>query len=102
MSWDLVLRHCAAIRATLDQTRVSMELQSAQLAGLEAFAKAEYARETAPTARLELPTRCTGLPEEKCALRSDEARISHATMVHPNRWMCDGCEIVSDNGLTTE
>ena len=90
MSAELILRHCAAIRATLEQTRVSLELQSAQLAGLEAFVKAVQEREQRSTARIELPGTCTGIEPVDCARLNDEAAITLGGMSGNGRG-CRGC-----------
>lgn len=97
MSWEITLAHCASLRATIDATRVSLELVSAQLAGLEAHVKAH----AVPTAREELPAQCIGQPESQCALRHEEARIDNASLAHPKAWICQGCRVYSENGITT-
>ncbi len=100
MSWDLVLRHCAAIRATLDQTRVGLELQSAQLAGLEAFARHGHEREQAAQATtIERPERCVEVVEEDCALCSEDARVGGSLANHQS-FMCRGCGATSSDGVT--
>lgn len=90
MSWALVLRHCAAVRATLEQNRVSLELLSAQLAGLEAYAKAMDAVEQRPTARVEQPPTCEGIDPVDCARLNDEAVITFGGMTGAGRG-CRGC-----------
>lgn len=97
MSWEIALAHCASLRATIDATRVSLELVSAQLAGFEALVKAK----AAPTAREELPAHCSGTPGSQCALRSEDARIEKASLTHPKAWICTGCRVYSENGITT-
>lgn len=90
MSWDLVLRHCALIRASVDQTRVSCELISAQVAGLEAYAKqqAGVGRATEPP----LPDTCQGETDAHCARRNSEAAIELGGMgTGPRTLMCRGC-----------
>jgi hypothetical protein len=92
VSWDLVLRHCAALRATVDQTRVSLELQSAQLAGLEAYAKALAERERAPSARVARPATCDGYTEDDCArLNEDAAHVIGGLGGASDQVMCRGC-----------
>lgn len=92
MSWDLVLRHCAAIRATVTQTRVSLELQESQLAGLEAYAKQQHARDTAPTARIEVPATCAGQKAEDCGRLNAEAAVDVGGMGGGDtKIMCRGC-----------
>lgn len=98
MSWDLVLRHCAVIRAGLDQTRVSLELQSVQLAGLEAFATAHVDQQAA---RQALPDRCQGIADGDCGLRSEDAQIAQGSLSHPRKWVCKGCQVISMDGVTT-
>lgn len=98
---DLVLRHCAAVRATLDGILVTSELASVQLAGLEAYAKALAEREAVPTATLALPERCSGYTEDDCAIRNDDARRSIGTMSEPERVMCSGCGAESTTGVLT-
>lgn len=101
MSWDLVLRHCAAVRATLETIRVTSELASVQLAGLEAYAKTLAERDEAPTATLALPERCSQYTEDDCAIRNDDARKSIGTMSEPARVMCSGCGAESTTGVLT-
>ena len=56
--------------------------------------------EGAPSARLSLPTRCAGVPDEKCVLQDEDARVSTATFTNPSAWRCRGCDFRSD-GTTT-
>ncbi len=90
MSWELVLKHCASVRATLDTTRVSCELVSAQLAGLEAFAKAGYQQEQASKTRIEVPATCDGTKPEDCARLSEDAVLTFGGMAGRGRG-CRGC-----------
>jgi hypothetical protein len=99
VSWDLILRHCAAMRAGIEQTRASLELQSAQLAGLEAYARAN--QDTA-TARQELPDHCNGIADEQCGLRSEDAWINHGSLSTPKARYCRGCRALSSNGVTLD
>lgn len=99
MSWDLTLRHAAAIRATLEQSRVSLDLLSAQLAGLEAFVKAQQAREQAPTATVSQHEHCA-IHGEACALISEDAKIDNSSLEHPSRFICKGCRFISTNGVS--
>lgn len=90
MSWELVLRHCASIRASVDQTRVSCELISAQVAGLEAYAKHQDSLGRATEAPL--PESCKGETDEYCARRNPEAVIPLGGMGDgPKTFMCRGC-----------
>lgn len=97
MSADLLLRHCAAIRASLEQTRVSVELIASQVAGLEAYIKAVT---DVPTARLEQPVHCRGIAA--CGLIDDDAREARASFAHPRAWVCVGCRALSSNGATLD
>ncbi len=99
MSWDLTLRHCAAIRATLEQSRVSLDLLSAQLAGLEAYAKAQAEREARPTASVSQHEHCA-IHGDACALLSEDARIEHGSLASPNGFICKGCRFISTNGVS--
>lgn len=84
-----MLRHCAAIRATVEQTRVALELASAQLAGLEALARTKAERATAV---IELPPTCQGYKVEDCARQSEEAVIELGGMGGSDTIvMCRGC-----------
>ena len=98
MSWELVLGHCKSVRSTIETTRVSLELASAQLAALEAYAKAGCAKETATQS---LPEYCQGVADGDCGLRSEDARIDQGTMSHPRKWVCKGCRVISMDGVTT-
>jgi hypothetical protein len=91
VSWELALRHCAALRATLTQTRVSLELQDSQLIALEAFAKQQYARETAPKARIARPTTCEAYKPDDCARLDPEAAHDVGGMSGETKLMCRGC-----------
>jgi len=90
VSWDLVLRHCALIRAGLDQQRVALELLSTQLAGLEAVAKAMAEREKKPSARIVRPATCEREKDEDCARLNEEAAHDIGGM-GGTRLMCRGC-----------
>jgi hypothetical protein len=90
MTWELVLRHCASIRASVDQTRVSCELISAQVAGLEAYAthQAGLGRAT----ETPLPATCAGQTDEHCARRNADSVIELGGMGSgPRSYMCRGC-----------
>jgi hypothetical protein len=90
--WDLVLKHCALLRASVDQQRVAMELLSSQLAGLEAYAKALAERERAPSARIARPATCDGYTEDDCARLSEEAaHVIGGLGGAPDQVMCRGC-----------
>ncbi len=89
------MRHAAVIRATLEQSRVSLDLMSAQLAGFEAFAKAQ----TAPKATIDTHPHCAE-HVGACALLSEDARIEKGSLAHPTRWICRGCRNESHNGAT--
>lgn len=82
-----MLRHCASVRATIETTRVGLELASAQLAGLEAYAKAGS---TQATARIELPPSCASHDPHDCARQSTDAVLMFGGMAG-NRQACRGC-----------
>ncbi len=52
--------------------------------------------ERKPTATIELPERCHGIPESRCALAEEDARRSIGNFTNPNRWQCVGCGVRSD------
>ena len=79
MSWDLVLRHCGAIRA-------QVELLSVQVLALESYAQQQQGRSTA---RVELPATCAGISPDDCARLNEEAVISNGRPDWPP--MCRGC-----------
>ena len=82
VSWDLVLRHCGAIRA-------QVELLSVQVLALETYAKQQHARENQPKADIVLPATCNGYQVEDCARQCEEAVISNGRPDWPP--MCRGC-----------
>jgi hypothetical protein len=89
MSEALILRHCAVMKATEEQIRVSLELLSSQRAGLEA-----YVRGLTPV-RQSLPEHCAGHREEDCGLRSEDAWIDRSSFTEPNRKSCRACGYVA-------
>jgi hypothetical protein len=91
VNWELALRHCAAMRATLTQTRVSLELQDSQLAAFEAFAKQQYARETAPKAQIARPASCAEHKPDDCARWDPDATHDVGGMSEDTKLMCRGC-----------
>ncbi len=93
------MRHAAVLRATLEQSRVSLDLLSAQLAGFEAYVKAQHQQATAPKATIETHPHCAEHPGA-CALRSEDARIEKGSLSNPNQWICKGCRCESHNGAT--
>ena len=99
MSWELVLRHCAAIDASIETARVQLDLTAAQVAGLKAYAKAGCAKDTATQS---LPDHCTGIAENDCGLQSEDARVARTSLTHPNAWYCRGCRVLSSNGVTID
>jgi hypothetical protein len=102
VSWELALRHCAAIRASLTQQRVALELLESQVIGLEAYARQQHERESAPTARIELPDHCDGKTDDECALQNDEAWVKYGSLTSPKARFCKGCRALSSNGVTLD
>ena len=88
MSWELVLKHCAAVKMTAAQARVSLELLEAQVAGLEALAR----QQQQPRATIERPASCQAFKDEDCARVCDDAAIELGGMGGgPRSIMCRGC-----------
>lgn len=85
---SVVLKHLDAIDAQL-------ELLKVQLAALR------HGLTPAPKVSISLPDHCQGIAEGQCGLRTDDARIDQASLTHPNRWVCNGCRVVSTDGVTT-
>lgn len=88
MSWDLILRHCAAIRASVTQQQVGLELIASQLSGLEAYARHCQERSNQSRAVIQLPESCAQYPSEDCARQNEEAMITGREGWAP---MCRGC-----------
>lgn len=85
MNWDLVIKHCATLRASVTQQQVGLELLSSQLAGLEAYARQQGEQATAV---ILLPKTCEEHPEQDCARQSEEGLITGREGWAP---MCRGC-----------
>ncbi len=87
---DVVIHQIDALEATL-------AVAGAQLAALR-HALQTPATPVKPVAPA-LPERCAGIPSERCALRSDEAKHVAATFADPYAWRCDGCGYWPDQGM---
>lgn len=84
VSWDLVVRHCAALKAAL-------ALQATQVDALMAYAETQQAKEP-PRAVIQIPATCKTYKGEDCARRSDEAALELGGMGNsPRAVMCRGC-----------
>lgn len=84
----------ALITKHLESIGASMALLNAQLEAL----KHELAVTAAPAARETRPARpalCADVPDQRCALVNDEARIGRASMANPHAWQCVGCKLES-------
>jgi len=90
VSWDLILRHCAAIAATIEQQRVQGELLASQVNGLAAYAKQMQTREQQPTARIARPETCNGIEPKDCARLHDDAAL-HIGGMGGHAGVCSGC-----------
>jgi hypothetical protein len=44
-----------------------------------------------PIVTVELPGRCAGIPESKCALQDEDAKRSVGGFANPDAWMCMAC-----------
>lgn len=86
--FDMVLKHCAVLRASLTQQQVGLELLASQLTVLETYARQCREQADQPTAVIVLPDTCQGHPEQDCARQSEEGWI-----VGRDDWapMCRGC-----------
>lgn len=80
---DLLLRHCAAARATAAQLRLGVELLDGQVAGMEAFIRQQQ------TARavVDLPDTCKNVPPDDCGRQHPQGLIE--TRMQGS--MCAGC-----------
>ena len=85
-----MLRHCAAIAASIEQQRVQLELLASQVNGLTAYAKQMHDREQTPKARIERPETCNGSDPKDCARLNDEA-ARHVGGLGGTTVMCSGC-----------
>lgn len=89
MSWELALRHCAALKASVDQTRVSCELIAAQLVGFEAFCRQQVGPRASASP---LPARCAAYQADLCGRQTPEAVIALGGMsTAAPQQMCRGC-----------
>jgi hypothetical protein len=91
MSWDLLLRHCAATRATIVQIRVSADLAENQVAAMETFARQQLDRAQVGHARIELPATCEGYPADDCGRQTPDAVIVSGRVTEQR--MCRGCAL---------
>jgi hypothetical protein len=91
VSWDLVIRHVAAAKATLTQIQISVELVHSQLSHLDALAKAEQGK-TQDRATILAPETCKAHKAEDCARVSEDAVIELGGMGGSEiTLMCRGC-----------
>jgi hypothetical protein len=91
VSWDLVIRHVAAAKATLTQIQISVELVQSQLSHLDALAKAEHGK-TQDRATILVPETCKAHKAEDCARVSEDAVIELGGMGGSEiTLMCRGC-----------
>lgn len=85
MSWDLVLRHCATLKAATD-------LLASQIDALAAYAAQEQRKAETPRATVDRPETCRLHKAEDCARLCDDAAIELGGMGDgPRAFMCRGC-----------
>ncbi len=88
MTPDLVLRHIGALKASVTQQQVGLELVLSQLSGLEAYVQ----QAMQPRARIERPERCQAHHESDCARLNEEAVLELGGMGGTSvTLMCRGC-----------
>lgn len=87
---ELILRH-------LDSIAASMALVNAQIQAVRHAVETEARAKQAPQVKApELPMRCAGVEDARCALRDEEARKSRGSFGSPKCWRCVGCGFESD------
>ena len=88
-NWELLLRHVAALKASVTQGQVGLELVQSQLKGLEAAIQAQA---TPDRAVIQIPDACLAYQEGDCARRCDDAVIEMGGMGGTDvTRMCRGC-----------
>lgn len=81
----------ATLKAHLDAVDAQIELARVQVAGLRHYLETVERAANAPSARLDLPERCSGVATSQCGLQDDENRIDMGSFTDPHRWRCRGC-----------
>lgn len=92
----LINEQLLQIRAFLLSIMVPSMSASEHLEVLRQDAIEFRARMQPKTAGLSLPDRCNGVPDERCGLKDDDARMSVGSLRNPDTWQCRGCRVRSD------
>jgi hypothetical protein len=86
MTADVIKAHLAAIEGQLELTKV-------QVLALRHALEPMFA----PKVAVSVPERCEDIPESRCGLQAEDARISRRTFDKPNAWQCLGCRVQVDS-----
>jgi hypothetical protein len=88
------------VAASLDALQSQIELLRVQVLGVRQRLQA-IAESQAPRLELELPARCEGIPEHRCGLQDDGARIPCGNLRDGGKWQCRGCREITIDGYVS-
>ena len=77
----------------LDGLEAQVELMRVQIQALRHYLETKAKHEAEPpSARIDLPERCNGIPSKRCGLQNEDSRIDRAGFgAAADRWVCQGC-----------